>query len=338
MILPLRPFSALTLTLTLLAFGPLRPAAAFDCGKAQSKVEKAICAAPKLRAADDAMSKAYSKLKDAADVTAKDALRISQLRWIKRREGCEGDTVADLGACIAEETAKRKAVLTAVPVTGNDEGSDLVPWFVQKEGKNGGWDIGLDLVRFAEPFNAGEGLFNREAEALTTPSLLENSTLGTATLKVEKDRIYARGVSLSPTYASKALISALADGYDDTGGAHPNSWRRAINISLEEGRHLNFGDLFPREATGIIAKLCNDQLVAARKLRTEDSTIDLEEGADIVVLAHVKDLEHWAFWADHAVIMFDPYEIGSYSEGPYSCELDMANLRTLALRGAPLPK
>jgi uncharacterized protein YecT (DUF1311 family) len=314
------------------------PAAAFDCGKASTEVEKAICANPKLKAADDDMTAAYVKLRDGSDANDKDSLRISQLRWIKRREGCDDDTVENLNACIGDETAKRKAVLTALPVSGNDEGSDLIPWFIQKEGKNGGWDIDLDLVRFAEPYSQGEELFNREAGALAFPSLIENSTLNTSTLKVEKDRIYAHAVSLSPTYASKSLISALAEGFDDTGGAHGNSWRRAINISLDEGRRLTFGDLFPREATGLIAKRCNDQLVTARKVRTEDKTMDLEEGADIVVLAHVKDLERWAFWADHAAIMFDPYEIGSYAEGPYSCELDMTMLRTLANAGAPLPK
>jgi hypothetical protein len=245
--------------------------------------------------------------------------------------------VADLNACIAEETAKRQALLRATPETGPADGGDLTPWFIQKEGKSGGWDIDLNLVRYADPTNAGESLFNREAAALAAPALMENSTLGTATLKVGADEIYAKAVSLSPTYASKTLISALAEGYEDTGGAHGNSWRRSITIAIDEGRRLTFSDLFPRTVTGILAKLCNDQLVAARKMRTEDATMDLEEGADIVVLAHVKDLERWSFRSTYATITFDPYEIGSYSEGPYECRLDMGKLRNLALPGAPLP-
>ena len=333
----LRSLCPLTLTLIVAICLPLRGAGAFDCGKAGTAVEKAICANTTLRDADDAMSAAYAKLKDASDAAAKESMRISQLRWIRRRENCSSDLVTDLNDCIGEETAKRQAMLTATAATGPRDGSDLTPWFVQKEGKKGGWDIDLNLVRFAEPNSAGEALFNREAEALATPALIENSTLNTATIAVRKDQIYAKAVSLSPTYASRTLISALAEGYDDTGGAHPNTWRRAINIALEEGRHLNFSDLFAREATGIVAKVCNDQLVTARKVRTEDKTIDLEEGADIVVLAHVKDLERWSFWADHAIISFDPYEIGSFAEGPYECRLEMAKLRTLAVPGAPLP-
>ena len=314
------------------------PALAIDCGKAHSKVEVAICADPALKSADDAMTAAYVKLKDASDVAGMEALRISQLRWIKRRETCEEDIVADLKACIAGETARRKAVLTAYPVTGGEDASELAPWFIQKEGKPGGWDISLDLVRFSDPRDAGEALFNREAEALALPSLLENSALGTETIKVEPDAIYARSVSLSPAYASRRLISALAEGYDDTGGAHPNTWRRGINISLEDGRLLTYGDLFTRTATSFIAKLCTDQLVVARKVRTGDRTMSLEEGADLLILSHVKDLERWVFYADRAEILFDPYILGSYSEGPYGCELPMAGLRSLARPGAPLPK
>jgi uncharacterized protein YecT (DUF1311 family) len=321
-----------------LALATATPVYAFDCGKATTKVERAICADTALKSADDAMNTAYVKLKDSFNGAAKEAMRISQLRWIKRREACDDDTVADLGTCIGAETGKRMALLRATPETGPGDGGDLAPWFIQKEGKNGDWDIDLNLVRFADPRTEGESLFNREAETLAAPSLLENSTLGTATIEVVKDQIYAKAVSLSPTYASKTLISALAEGYEDTGGAHGNSWRRGITIALHEGRRLTFAELFPRDVKGILSKLCNDQLVAARKVRTGDATMDLEEGADLIVLAHIKDLERWAFWADHAVLMFDPYELGSYSEGPYECRLEMGMLRTLALPDAPLPK
>ena len=311
---------------------------AFDCGKAQTKVEKAICAEPKLKAADDAMVATYDKLRAAADANGKDALRISQLRWIAQREGCSYPEAVDVPACVANMTYGRKAVLTALPETGPGDGSDLAPWFVQKEGRKGGWDIGFDLVRYAQPQSEGEELFNREVEALTAPALLENSTLGTAREKVPADRMFAYSVSLTPTFASKRLISALADSYVDLGGAHPSNWTRAINVLLDEGRRLGFGDLFPKETSGIFAKLCSDQLIAARRVRNSDATMNLDDGADITILSHVKDLENWSFSSDKATIMFDAYLIGSHAEGAYSCDLDLARLKAHALPGAPLPQ
>ena len=331
-ILRVFPFAGLALIAS--ATGVL----AFDCGKAQTKVEKVICADPKLKAADDAMAASYDKLRATADAAAKDALRISQLRWIAQRENCSYPGAVDVPGCVADLTFKRKSVLTALPETGPGDGSDLAPWFVQRDGKKGGWDIGFDLVRYAQPQSDGEELFNREVEALTAPALLENSSLGTATEKVPADKIFAYSVALTPTYASKQLISALAEGYEDRGGAHPNGWSRSINVALDEGRRLSFGDLFPREATGIFAKLCSDQLIAARRVRNSDAAINLEEGADVVILDHVKDLENWSLRADKATILFDAYLIGSHAEGAYSCDLDMARLRAHALPGAPLPK
>lgn len=309
-------------------------AAGIDCGKAQSPVEKAICAEPKLKAADDAMSAAYERLRGEADVGGKEALQVSQRRWISQREGCADPDAADITPCIAESTAKRTAVLTARPESGPGDAADLKPWFVQKEGKTGGWDIGFDLVRFAKPETAGEEVFNRLAEALLAPALVETSTLGTATEKVRADRIYAYSVSLTPTYASKRFISALAEAYEDRGGAHPNQWSRAINVDLAGGRIMGFGDLFPREAGGIFAKLCTDQLIAARRARTQDAGMNLDEGADEVILPHVRDLENWSFRDGKATILFDAYLIGPHAEGPYSCDLDAAVLKAQAYKGA----
>ena len=313
------------------------PALAFDCGRAQTKVEKAICADPKLKAVDDQLNAAYDKLVLAGDSGTKAALQISQVRWIRSRENCAMLSDAEMPSCIRESTNSRHAVLTARPQSGPGDGSDLTPWFVQKDGKKGDWDIGLDLVRFAQPQTDGEQLFNRDVEALAAPSLLENSTLGTATEKVPKDRIFALSVTLTPTFASKHMISALAQGFEDRGGAHPNTWSRAINIALDGGRRLAFGDLFPRESIGLFAKLCSDQLIAERRDGTGDPKINLEEGADEVIVAHIKNLDTWYFRDSKAVILFDPYQIGSYAEGAYGCELEMPVLKAHAVAGAVLP-
>ena len=322
----------------LLLLAGISTASAFDCGKAQTSVEKAICANPKLKAAYDAMAATYDELRTAADATGKESLRISQLRWIGQREGCAYPDAADVPGCVTDMTLKRNAVLTASPETGPADGSDLAPWFVQKVGKNGGWDIRFDLVRFAQPQSEGESLFNREVVALTAPALLENSTLATATAKVPADRIFAYSENLTPTYASKHIISALAEGYEDFGGAHPIFWSRAINVWLDEGRRLSFGDLFPKEASGIFAKLCSDQLIAARRVRTSDASMNLDDGADVTILTHIKDLENWSFRIDKATVLFDEYLIGSHAEGPYTCELEMAALKAHALANAPLPQ
>jgi uncharacterized protein len=63
------------------------PAAALDCAKATNRTEKLICGHADLRQADEAMSRAYFKLlKQAPEKDSRDALEMSQKRWVDARE------------------------------------------------------------------------------------------------------------------------------------------------------------------------------------------------------------------------------------------------------------
>jgi uncharacterized protein YecT (DUF1311 family) len=62
------------------------PVEALDCSKASSRVDKLICATPKLKKADEAMGAAYFKLlHDTTDPEFHEALIRSQQRWLKVR-------------------------------------------------------------------------------------------------------------------------------------------------------------------------------------------------------------------------------------------------------------
>ncbi|KJV08470.1 hypothetical protein VZ95_17585, partial [Elstera litoralis] len=54
----------------------------FDCGKASTEIEKAICASPELSTADRVMAGAYGAVLARASKEAKDLLRADQRRWI----------------------------------------------------------------------------------------------------------------------------------------------------------------------------------------------------------------------------------------------------------------
>src|SRR5688572_9004103 len=79
-------------------------AAGFDCGKARTEDEKAICGNPELSRLDDDMAAAF---KAAVGLMSGDARRIiafrkNQVAWVKERSRC-GDTVA----CLKSEYASR---------------------------------------------------------------------------------------------------------------------------------------------------------------------------------------------------------------------------------------
>jgi uncharacterized protein len=66
---------------------PAADAFAFDCSKAGSAVEKAICADPAALAANDAMESAYFALREKlSDKSALEMLRDGQRAWIRYRD------------------------------------------------------------------------------------------------------------------------------------------------------------------------------------------------------------------------------------------------------------
>ena len=78
------------------AWQPIQ-AASFDCSKAETTDEKAICANPQLNDADVEMSVLYIQLKPLLGMGARGDLEDEQAAWLKRRTGCGGDR-----ACLGE--------------------------------------------------------------------------------------------------------------------------------------------------------------------------------------------------------------------------------------------
>ena len=51
----------------------------------------------------------------------------------------------------------------------------------------------------------------------------------------------------------------------------------------------------------------------------------------------MRDLKSWSIAADEVTVSFDPYAVGSYAEGSYTCSFAMKDVKALALKGAALP-
>ncbi|MBC8716705.1 DUF1311 domain-containing protein [Ochrobactrum sp. Marseille-Q0166] len=79
--------AVLSLALGISALAPMTAfaQAGFDCGKASTKTEKAICSHSEIAEADRAMSIAYAALIDRSDSGLKEALREDQTAFLKQR-------------------------------------------------------------------------------------------------------------------------------------------------------------------------------------------------------------------------------------------------------------
>lgn len=80
-------------------------AASFDCAKASSPFEKAICANPTLSSLDDQLANVYKKAKE--NSVNGDQLKNEQLLWIKSARACSTDV-----GCIEQAYKTRISALT----------------------------------------------------------------------------------------------------------------------------------------------------------------------------------------------------------------------------------
>ncbi len=311
------------------------PAAAMDCGKAETVVETAICADQDLLAADDAMAAAYREVRTLSTSAEKKMLALSQRSFIAERETqCGTGSAPEIKSCIGERTRQRLTRLLSQPDSGPGNGSRLIPLFIVQEQGPDAYGLDIEMTRFAKPQSAGEKRFNA-----WIGELMQKLPLGRQ--KIERSDVsYSYLAFASVGYLSTDLLSArvMQESYD--GGAHPAHFSSAINIGMTTGKELAVSDWFSEPMAAKLAEACYGQIAAEKKQRFEDPAYDPAQDAQLnkeVIAEHVATLSRWSITETEGSLQFDEYTVGSYAEGSFACVFPMTELKALALPGAPLP-
>jgi len=309
------------------------PALALDCPRASTASEKAICADPAALAADAELGKTFDALRATLGGKDKAQLVAAQVAWLGLRDSnCADEKGAALGACLTRETRARVAFLSGAPEAGPGAPGKLAPVFrMQKAGK-GRTDVDVQLLRFVDASTPGERTFNAAVDRLTND--LENPAKGDP----QADQ-WSYTWSMRLVYASARLISAHADGGSFMGGAHPNSYSANINVDVARGREAAFADLLDKPSAEKIFALCLKQVRDEKSAREGSGDDDADAAKTLAqsVAEATGDLKAWSFGADSATISYDPYAVGAYAEGAFSCAVPYAALRPLARPDFPLP-
>ena len=320
------------LAMSVAALCAATPGWAFDCARASSASEKAICADPATLKADVELGKAYQALLASAPQAERAAIVASEGRWLNSRDGdCADQKGAELSACLKTATERRRAFLAGAPDAGPGAPGRMAPLIRLENGRAGKADIDFEFLTFPAPASPGERAFNASVAKLS-----EN------VVEPEKGAPNADQFAFSRTmrlaYASPRFLSAHVDAYEYAGGAHPNSFTANINVDMRLGRELTFADLLANEAARKIFDLCADEVRQQKidKGETPDEFVDAAELRKTVEAA-TGDLKRWSFGAEAAVIDYDPYSVGAYAEGAFNCSIAYSTLRPLAKPDFPLP-
>jgi uncharacterized protein YecT (DUF1311 family) len=321
----------------LLLTASIVPAQAFDCAKAKSAVEKAICGDPKLKAADDAMTAAYLALRDSLAGAERKGVGASQRKWVKSREdSCGYQQGADLGRCLLGQTDERRLLLAAEPETGPGTGSRMMPVFIQRDADPHHYDVDFTLIKFVKPASKGEILFNNELSKIG-----KAAPLGRQSEAARDGMTYASYMAMTVTYASPKFLSAKTEAWENSGGAHGNGGTSGITIDLQRGAEMKPGDLFDGKAIATLKTDCVKQIFAQKKEKNDGQDFkpaDDPNYQETTIVEHLKSMDSWNFWKDKATVTFDAYAIGSYAEGQYTCDFATDEMKKLAKPGAVLPE
>jgi uncharacterized protein len=104
-----RLIPALVLAAACAAVAPPASAASFDCRKARTADEKAICANRDLNDQDVRMDQLYNITRHLVPMGGRDAIMDQQYRWLKARRTCGANQ-----ACLARSYNQRIAELNTV--------------------------------------------------------------------------------------------------------------------------------------------------------------------------------------------------------------------------------
>ena len=333
--------------LAALFFAALAAAAAsqspgFDCAKATTPQEKAICASPELSKADAEMTAAYRAWLAAAPPDSKDAILQSQRAWLQTRLSLckQGAKPEDLTQCLLETSKARanelkgmvqrrngiqfvsSAIYFTAPdspeiaqimkgINGRDSGYVNVTWpqAISSAPEWLAWNKAIAAAASAGPGPTGGALSRKDA--------VDNDTDATVTLTYVSDRLVS------------ATISGMIYGH---GAAHPNHGVTQFNWMLKEQRPLKPEDVFNPQSNwrGDLYNRTNQYLHKA----LDDSGQSYEsfgnpEDMKRTVHALAADPTRWQIDHKGITIVFNPYEVACYACTPPPFTMPWESLKPL---------
>ena len=302
----------------------------FDCAKAKTAAEKAICASPELAAADTAMNKAFAAFAKGIAADQQAALRRDQIGWIKGRDSaCSEKQEQAFAQCLLAETEKRRHLLLGEGDNGPAGAPSLLPTYF-REAKPKLYEIVLAWPQFVPPA-AGNSTGANFNKAVREPIFGQNALADYRQNKPNKfngsSNFYQASYDIP--YLSPKLASVTLQFASYAGGAHPNNWRVGVLWNLADDKAVVPGDFLadPAQAVPAISALC--------KAVGEREDWGLFDDPDFATV--VGDVKSWSVDKDGVTIMFDPYSVAPYVSGPHDCRLSYAQLKDWLKPGGLLP-
>jgi uncharacterized protein len=303
----------------------------FNCAKASSVVERAICADPKLASADRELAKVYGALWEKVTGAAREHLAKDQVRWLANRgKACNG-AADDVARCVRLRYASRLATLKA-------ESTDAYPFVGEHALVRGGkventrYEVDASYPQFEMPrmdFSAVNKVFAEVAQKGAKDAV---PGPGDGRPGVDMVWTYYQGFELHRP--SPNAVSVATTFYIFTGGAHGSSGLTAILVDLRSGREVLPVNVFTADSDWR-HRIADFALADLKKQFVERP--GFSEALEPNNFEKLMDEPgRYLFKADGLEIIFNPYDVGPYAAGRYTVGIPYSRLSGLIRTDGPL--
>ncbi len=315
----------------LLLFAPVAQAASFDCAKAASSFEHAICDHPDLSKADETLAQAYATALGGLSKPSADAMKATQHDWLDYAgKACSDDAQPisgkyndDQAQCLLSTINDRVSSLEASRMLGGYRFYPFERFLIEKDDTAEADSFNKVATKHYEnvkidstddvatAFNAMTDKMRSDLDANTTGDsdqqpLFKDGTDQLATGDVTDDIDMLTTVK---SVTSSRITLQTTESWYGHGAAHPNYGLSYTHFLVSEKRMLKATDIFQGDDwKDKLGKMVVDKVKA-------DLGDDYFNDSEKDIPDWAADPSRWDFSDQGLVIQFNPYEVAAYAAG-----------------------
>ena len=314
--------------LALLLFVPVAQAASFDCSKAGTSFEKAICGSPDLSKQDEVLAQAYATALGGLSADAAAAVKASQHNWLDYAaricsddaQPIKGEYTADQTTCLGGEFTTRIRELEASKMQGGYRFYPVEKFLVEKDpdaeadsyNKVATKHVLTVKIDRDDDLAAAFNAMTEQVQQANDAQMGEDSHLFDKRGElVTGDTSADIDLTTSVKEVNSSRITLSTDNYwYGHGAAHGNYGTSLAHFLIAEKRALEAGDVF--KGKGWEKKFGKLVIDKAKADLGDEWQGDDTDGSLTKTIA---DPSRWDFTDQGLSVLFNPYEVASYARG-----------------------
>ncbi len=304
----------------------------FDCAKASNAIERTICKNPELAKADRDMAAVYLALAGRLSAPAKDHLVKDQVRWNgNRSRACAGADAA-IAACLEARYATR---IENLKVLADGVYPFIGEYAIFRAGKVGNITYSID-VRYPQ-FDGATADFSAVNRTFADDAK-KSGEEGTpkADAGIEREQAWSYEQTFALRRPSASAVTVAIDFYGFSGGAHGFGGTACTLVDLRTGKSVApagvfaAGDEWLKSMVGFVGADLKKQFV--KNPGFDDALVPAS------LAKTLRDPGRYCWRANRLELIFNAYDVGPYSAGPYQVVIPYSRLRPLFRADGPLAR